>query len=124
MSRALLIACGWLFVGLAAVGVALPLIPTTPFVIVAAACFARSSPRFHGWLLGNRIFGPFLRTWAATHSVPRRAKILAVLLITAVGTGTAVYALETLWSRALLAALLLAVMLWLLSRPTTEDLPP
>ncbi|HZL99722.1 MAG TPA: YbaN family protein [Planctomycetota bacterium] len=122
LARSFYLTTGWLCVGLATVGVALPLVPTTPFLIVAAACFARSSERFHGWLLGNRLFGPLIRTWEQTHSIPRRAKALAVLLIAAVGTLTAVFALDAAWQRLLFAATLLAVVAWLLSRPTTEEL--
>jgi uncharacterized membrane protein YbaN (DUF454 family) len=121
-TRPLFLLTGWLFVGLATVGVALPLVPTTPFLIVAAACFARSSERFHRWLLANRAFGPLLRAWAETRSIPRRAKVLSVLLIAVVGTLTEVYALNAPWPRALFAGTLLLVVAWLLSRPTTEDL--
>ena len=54
---------GILFVVLGAIGAVLPLLPTTPFVLVAAWCFARSSPRLHRWLLESRLFGPMLRDW-------------------------------------------------------------
>jgi uncharacterized protein len=122
MLRTLYLVTGWMFVGLAAAGVALPLVPTTPFLIVAAACFARSSPRFHAWLLGSRVFGPLIRTWQESRSIPRRAKALAVLVIAVVGGCTAVFALHSGWTRLLFGATLLAVVAWLLSRPTTEDL--
>jgi hypothetical protein len=122
MRRVLYLVTGWLFVGLAAAGVALPLVPTTPFLIVAAGCFARSSPRFHDWLLGTRVFGPLIRTWQETHSIPRRAKWLAVVVIAAVGVCTAVFALPSTWTRVVFGATLLAVVVWLLRRPTTEDL--
>ena len=122
MTRPFFLVTGWIFVGLATAGVALPLVPTTPFLIVAAACFARSSERFHRWLFDSRLFGPLIRAWTETRSIPRRAKALSVLLIAAVGTSTAVFALHSAWARALFAATLLAVVAWLLSRPTTEDL--
>jgi uncharacterized membrane protein YbaN (DUF454 family) len=121
LTRPLLLAGGWLCVGLAAVGAVLPLVPTTPFLLVAAACFARSSERLHQWLLGTRAFGPLIRHWNETRSIPRRAKVLAVLVIAAVGTSTVVFALEATWSRVLFAAMLCGVAAWLLTRPTAEE---
>lgn len=54
------------------IGIVLPLLPTTPFILLAATCFARGSQRFHDWLLGQRIAGPIIREWQ-THLVPCRA---------------------------------------------------
>lgn len=71
---------GLLACGLGFVGIFLPLLPTTPFLLLAAACFLRSSPRLHAWLLANRWFGPFLRQWAESRTVPKRAKVTAVLV--------------------------------------------
>ncbi|MGB1199765.1 MAG: YbaN family protein [Thalassotalea sp.] len=71
--------CGIFFVGLAALGVVLPLLPTTPFLLVAAACFAKSSPRFHKMLLENKVFGPLIYHWQASRSIPKRAKVIALL---------------------------------------------
>lgn len=68
---------GWVFFGLGAVGAALPVLPTTPFMILALWAFARSSRRFHDWLYTHRIFGPPLRRWAEHRVVPLHAKIAA-----------------------------------------------
>lgn len=76
---------GLLFVALGAIGVVLPLLPTTPFILLAAACFARSSPRMHAWLHRSRLFGPSLRDWEHNHCVRRRARWMAVLMILSVG---------------------------------------
>ena len=75
----LLMLCGIFFVGLAALGAVLPLLPTTPFLLVAAACFAKSSPRLHKMLLNNKVFGPLIYHWQASRSIPKRAKIIALL---------------------------------------------
>ena len=70
---------GVFFVGLALLGAILPLLPTTPFLLVAAACFARSSPRLHKMLLANKMFGPLIYHWQESRSIPKRAKVISLL---------------------------------------------
>lgn len=72
--RAVFWACGVLALILAAIGVVLPGLPTTPLVLVAGACFVRASPRAHAWLLRNRTFGPLLAEWERHRSIPRHVK--------------------------------------------------
>jgi uncharacterized membrane protein YbaN (DUF454 family) len=78
MFRPLLRLTGWLAVALGLLGIVLPLLPTTPFALLAAACLARSSPRGHRWLLATPLLGPVLADWQAGRGVPRRAKIAAL----------------------------------------------
>ncbi len=78
----------WLLAGFASlalgiVGVVLPVLPTTPFVLLAAFCFARSSPRLHSWLAHHRVFGPMIENWARHGAIPRRAKRLALVMMAA-----------------------------------------
>lgn len=73
----------WISVGLVAValgctGIVLPLLPTTPFVLLAAFCFARGSPRLHDWLLAHRQFGPIIENWRRHGAISRRVKFLSV----------------------------------------------
>lgn len=77
----LLIVLGWFFIILAVVGAVLPLLPTTPFLILALGCFAESSPRFHRMLLNNKWFGPPLAQWENTKTIHRKIKFKVMLLI-------------------------------------------
>ena len=76
--RGLLWAAGSLSLMLGLIGVVLPGLPTTPFILLAAACYAKASPRLHSWLLNHKLTGPMLRDWERDHSLTRRNKIVAV----------------------------------------------
>ncbi len=77
----LFILLGWLFVLLGVIGILVPILPTTPFLILALALFAKSSPKFHQMLLDNRWLGKILRQWEEEKAVSRQIKIRASLLI-------------------------------------------
>ncbi|MBS0489642.1 MULTISPECIES: YbaN family protein [unclassified Phenylobacterium] len=77
MTRALYLVLGLGFTGLGIAGAFLPLLPTTVFLILAAGCFARSSPRLEAWILNHKQFGPLVRDWRAHGAIPRKAKVLA-----------------------------------------------
>lgn len=77
LKRAVLVMAGVLSLLLGLLGAVLPGLPTTPFVLLAAACFAQASPRLHRWLVQHRWLGPMVRDWEAHHSMPLRIKWLA-----------------------------------------------
>ena len=117
--RLLFFISGSIFVALATLGVLLPLLPTTPFLLLAAACYARSSSRFHNWLLANRIFGPTIRQWQESRSIALRTKGIAIFMLV-VTLGSSVVFFVQMW---LVKLLLIAVGVWviqfLLRLPTT-----
>lgn len=81
MKRVLLILAGSFSLGLGILGIALPGLPTTPFVLLAAGCFAKASPALHSQLVGNRFFGPMIRDWERHHSLPVRVKCLSTAMM-------------------------------------------
>ena len=66
------------------IGAALPLIPTTPFILLAAYAFAQSSERWHNWLINHKVFGPLIADWQEHGAISRRSKILAIISMVAV----------------------------------------
>jgi uncharacterized membrane protein YbaN (DUF454 family) len=79
--RLLFVALGTLFVLLGIAGALLPVLPTTPFMLLAAACYARASSRFYNWLLNNPTFGPTILEWRRHRSIPWRIKLTAIALM-------------------------------------------
>jgi hypothetical protein len=79
--RSILIITGTLCVGLGVLGIFLPVLPTTPFLLLAAILYARSSKRFHNWLLTNRIFGSYIRDYNEKKAIKLRSKIIALSMI-------------------------------------------
>jgi uncharacterized membrane protein YbaN (DUF454 family) len=110
-------ALGWLLVALGFIGALLPVMPTTVFLIGAAACFTRSSPRFETWLLDHRWFGPSLRSWRAHRAIPLKAKLLA---ITGMAGGFTIFmatARPTAWLAALVGTAIFASAWYVGTRP-------
>lgn len=79
--RLLFVGLGTLFVLLGIAGALLPVLPTTPFMLLAAACYARASSRFYNWLLNNPAFGPTILEWRRHRSIPWRVKLTAIALM-------------------------------------------
>ncbi len=118
-----LTALGFFCLGLAVLGAILPVMPTTCFVLMAAACFAKSSPRFYNWLLASSIFGPMINQWQTTRSMPKRAKIMAITTILCSGT-ISIYVLDSVMLQGIVAAILLIPIAIILRVRNTEDLCP
>jgi uncharacterized membrane protein YbaN (DUF454 family) len=116
--RWILVSVGLFFAVLGSLGAFLPVLPTTPFVLLAAACFAKSSPTFHRRLLANPLFGSYLAQWQRDHTVPREAKRKAYGMVL-VTFSLSIVLLEGAWLRTSLALLGLALIGFLACLPAT-----
>ena len=79
--RRLLIGAGTLSTGLGIIGIFIPILPTTPFLLLAAACYMRSSERFYQWLINNRLFGAYVRNYVEGRGMPEKLKIVIILVL-------------------------------------------
>lgn len=110
---------GMTFVGIGAVGTVVPLLPTTPFLLLAAWAFARGSERWLRWLVTHQSFGPAIRAWQTSRAIPRRAKQIAILSLLFSLVVALWLALPPL-AIALQVAALVCVSTFILTRPTAE----
>ena len=117
MKRAILISLGWLCVGLGFVGVFVPGIPTTIFLIIALWAFTKSSEKLRYWLLNHKRFGPILNNWQEHKVVPRRAKILMVVLMS-LAVILFYYSLQSLILTIGLIIILVSVAIYVISLPS------
>ena len=115
---------GIFFVALAFIGAFLPLLPTTPFLLVAAACFAKSSPRMYKMLLANKVFGPMIYHWQQSRSIPKRAKIISLTSII-IATLWSCYILPALWMKVFVVVLVTwpFIFLWRLPLSDSNNTP-
>jgi len=118
LRRSLWLAAGLVCLGLGFVGAFLPVLPTTPFVLLAAFCFARSSARLLAWLHRNRLMGPMVRDWQAEGVVRPRAKLAATVMIVLLCGYTVAYVPLALWLKALVATVCGSVLVFIWSRPS------
>lgn len=112
---------GFIFLGLALLGVVLPLLPTTPFLLLAAWFFARSSEKWHRWLLDSELLGPILRDWEARRCLTLKTKVSAVLMMLVVGGSSIWFALPDPRLQWLAAALIAIGCATVLGQKTCAD---
>ncbi|MDV6342885.1 YbaN family protein [Nitrosomonas sp. Is24] len=111
--RAMYLGAGFVALFLAVLGAILPVLPTTPFVLLAAACFARGSEHFHRKLLENQIAGPIIREWTLYRSIPQRVKRWVYFLMT-LSFGSSILIVPELWQKIMLVVIgsILAFYIW------------
>jgi hypothetical protein len=118
--RALFFVAGVVSLGLGVAGIFLPVLPTTPLVLLAAACFARSYRPFHEWLVAHRLFGPLVREWHEHRSIPYRTKLLAIGMMAGALTVSIVFFVDPPWLKAALAAFGVALGAWMYRLPSRK----
>lgn len=119
MKRTIGIILGGVSLGLGILGIFLPLLPTTPFLLLSAAIWMRSSPRLHAWLLGHKRLGPYIRNFQEHRAIPIAAKVVAVSMLWASIGACIFFVVEgKLWAQILLAAVAAGVTWHILSYKT------
>ena len=116
--RALFFLAGVVALGFAVAGIFLPVLPTTPLVLLAAACFARSYRPFHEWLIAHRLFGPIVREWHEHRSIPYRTKLFAIGMMAGALTVSIVFFVDPPWLKATLAVLGVGLGEWMYRLPS------
>ena len=123
--RFFILSVGWLSVALGFIGIFLPLLPTTPFLLLSAACFLRTSPRFYQWLISHPRFGPYVVHYLNGNGIPLRAKIYTLLLMWSTMLFSAFILLDVPIVKITLPTIGLLVSIYILRLPTLEvDKPP
>ncbi|MBI9051598.1 MAG: YbaN family protein [Anaerolineaceae bacterium] len=118
IKRNLLIICGTLFIALAIVGILFPILPTTPFLLLAAYCYGRSSKRFYDWLMNNRVFGTYIRNYRAGLGIPLKQKIFSITLLWVSIGYSVIFVVDMWWLRILLLGIAVGVTIHLVSIKT------
>lgn len=116
--RWVLISFGWIFILGGVAGIFLPLVPTGPFLLLAAACFARSSERFHTWLVEHNHLGPLIRDYLHGAGIPLRVKRAAIGMIWISFSASTLLFAQALWLKILLIATAVTITIYLLLLPT------
>lgn len=124
VKRWFLIVAGWICVILAIIGIVLPLLPTTPFLLLAAFCFSKSSQRFHDWLLNHPWFGDYIRNFQSGRGMTLKAKISTIFLIWLSIGASVIFFVPIVWVKGLLLIIATCVSLYLWRRPTYVPNPP
>ncbi|MBQ8674241.1 MAG: YbaN family protein [Bacteroides sp.] len=119
--KVLYISLGSLCLALGVIGIFLPLLPTTPFLLLAAALYFRSSPRLYGWLLQQRHLGPYIRNFREHRAIPLRAKIISVVLVWITMGYCICFLLSAWWCQLLLLLLAIAITWHILSFKTLRS---
>jgi uncharacterized membrane protein YbaN (DUF454 family) len=114
----ILITAGTIFVGLGIIGIFLPILPTTPFLLLAAACYARSSKKFYYWLLNNKLFGAYIKNYQQGKGVPLKVKVLTLSLLWITILFSVFLILQIIWFRILLLIIAAGVTLHILTVKT------
>ncbi len=115
--RLLLTASGWVSLALGIIGIFLPLLPTTPFVLLSAYCFSKSSPRLHSWLINQPRLGPMIQNWEQQGSISQNAKVTSTVLIVSFFSLTLVLVNLSIILKGILVCIGAGVLCFIWTRP-------
>jgi uncharacterized membrane protein YbaN (DUF454 family) len=118
ITKTLLVVAGTICVALGAIGIVLPVLPTTPFLLLAAACYCRSSERLYHWLLSNRFFGEYIRNYREGKGIPLKTKIIAVAVLWMAIVYSAFFVVNILAVQLVLLVVAIAVSTHIIRLPT------
>ncbi len=118
--RYALLTIGWLSVVLGVIGIFVPVLPTTPFLLLAAACFARSSQRFYHWLVGHPKLGPWIRDYLHGNGIPLKGKVYAIGLMW-LSIAFSCYLVPLPWARGFMLSSAILVSLYILKQKTLPN---
>ena len=118
LKRFLFLALGWLSVGLAIIGIVLPILPTAPFLILAVWAFSRSSPALAEKIRSNKTFGPLVQKWQDHGIIPVKAKIAAVVMMSITGSYLLLFSPAPLWASIAVCVTMALVAVYVVSRPS------
>lgn len=118
--RVVLIITGTFFVGLGVLGILLPVLPTTPFLLLAAACYARSSKRFYDWLLNNKWVGSYIKNYQEGKGVPLRVLVLSISLLWVTIIFSVIFIVHNVFIRIILILVAIAVTIHIRSIRTLK----
>ncbi len=119
--RGLLILAGTFFLGLGIIGIILPILPTTPFLLLAAACYARSSKRYYNWLLNNKWFGKYIKNYREGNGIPLKVKILSISFLWITIIFSAFFIVTILIVRVILIVIAVVVTIHILTIRTLKQ---
>lgn len=117
MARYALLAVGWLSVALGVIGIFLPVLPTTPFLLLAAACFVRSSRHFYDWLVDHPRLGPWFRDYLEGNGIPLKGKTYAIATMW-LSIGVSCWLVPLFWARITMLTSATLVTLYILRQKT------
>lgn len=113
-------ALGTLFLLVGIIGIFMPILPTTPFLLLATACYARSSRRFYNWLMNHPALGPLIVEWRTYRSIPWRIKLVAVATMTLTFGSSIIFFIRDGWLQLALAFFGVMMVIWLYRIPSRD----
>ncbi|ADZ90706.1 DUF454 family protein [Marinomonas mediterranea] len=118
--RIFYIVLGWLSLVTGVIGIFLPLLPTTPLVLLSAWCFSRSSTRFHNWLINHKYFGPIILDWQSGDGIPKKVRNRA-LIVMWLGMSISMFIVWRFWATIGLVTIGVCVSIYMLRMPLKKD---